>query len=124
MVEPIRAEATEQIHLINDAIHDWVFDVEEIQFDPQEATLRIRFVPEEVYTEFQKSGKCEGLPVGRQLVLFVKNVLDYKISDTEKIRYYDLNIVSYDQKTKVLQIIGCIPFKIQVHVSDLLLELS
>lgn len=124
MSKVLQVQAANQLDLINNAIHDWWFDVDEIRFDREKATLTMRFVPEEVYRSSRRSSPRDRGKPSKQMYLVARNVLEFRVKDTEKVRFYDLNVLKYDPAKKSLRFSTGVPIEIEARVSDLFIELA
>lgn len=76
-----------------DQLHDWLFDLDAIEWDKQTHQIRIPF-----------SEHKRRLAVGKyEKILVVVGVLNMEICDTEKIGFYDLNIVTFESRKLVFK---------------------
>ena len=101
----------EQISDLLDVVHDLWFDVERIKFDPEEKVVQIRLERDQKKLE---SGSNE------TVILKIRNASQLLVNDTEKVGYYDLNEVKY-QNGRVIITAG-IPIDIQVEVGAFEIE--
>ena len=97
-----------------DGIHDWYFDVEKIGYNQESRTVTVFLVPTK-----------QDIPALNNYVkLEIFNVKNIEIQDTEKIGYYCLNTVKYNEVSKTIQIYCDVPLKIKIFTDGLKIEAS
>ena len=109
-----------QVAAVNEAIHDYWFDVDRITFDASASTLSLPFprppagaVDKHVFVSRKHDeGNVES-------VLRIKRVRRWRIEDTNKVGYYDFNELRYDPGKKVIRITTGIPILIEIEVERL-----
>jgi hypothetical protein len=87
---------------LNWLLHDKWFDVDKLTFDKPKKEFRLNF------------GEQKNL---HDQCLNISGVLRCKITDTEKVRIYDIYELSVDLERNKIRITGCIPIKITLDVS-------
>ncbi len=108
MNEIISIDNFSQINNVLDLVHDCWFDIEKIQFSEQDSILKLFFEEKKLF----KFGKK------KTGVLKVKNVISYKIKESEYVGIYDINRIGFDEKNKTLFIITGIPLNFFIKVSS------
>ena len=116
MSEEIRVRNGHGLSCVIDRVHDFWLDLEEVDFDATSGILRVR-VFEEVGDRADRPATREKLPT--DLVMTLAHVESIDINDTERVRFYDINSISYDPDAGILTISTGIPLGFYVHVSDL-----
>jgi hypothetical protein len=109
-LEPVPAlEFTDPTALdeLLDLIHDRWFDADAIQLTG--TNLLIPFASKAV----RRASKAE-----IDSVLVIEQVRGYDLVDTEQIRLYDFNDVSFDEQSSRLAITTGIPLKLEVEVDE------
>ena len=102
----VNVTSADGIHAIVDELHDWWFDADAIEFDRERNTIRIPF-----RREPWRSGSEPA-----DAALIVRGAISLGLDDTEKIRFYDLNTISYDERTRSLVLTGAIPIVVTIGV--------
>ncbi len=85
-------------------LHDAWFDIEKIKFEASEKTMTILFA----------SDQKTLLAGDGDVVLTIQNIKSYTIEDSEKVRFYDLFKIEWDDKINSLKIICNIPLKLEL----------
>lgn len=102
-----------QLPQLLDLVHDHWFNVERIALDKQQKTVSI-------HLERKKASLAKGSETGIRLL--IRNAESLTITDTERVRDYDLNDIKYDSESRSLIITGGIPIRIQIEVTSLHIE--
>jgi hypothetical protein len=96
-------------------VHDYWFNVENVNYDPVSETVTLRAEP-------RHSALSRGSRDG--IMIEVKNVESFAVKDTEKVRDYDINEITFDPATNTLLITGGIPIELAFSVRRLELHAS
>lgn len=119
MALEVRVTDPAEVDHIHSLIHDNFFEPENVVFDSDSRTLVFPFerdAMEEVNLGclwvFTRRPK---IPV-KVCLLKVHNVRDYTIRDTERIGKYDFNVIEYNAKEKVVEIMTNFPIGISIKV--------
>ncbi len=104
-----------QLPELVDLVHDHWFDVERIGYDRDHKAVTFRVEP-------RKADLAKG--TGKGLLIEVRNVEDLNIRDTEKVRDYDINEITFDPATRTIALTGGIPIEIRIRVRDLEIHAS
>jgi hypothetical protein len=96
---------------LHELIHDRWFNVEHVLLDPETRSVVIHIEPSG--RALRWGGSARGA------IFTVRNVEDLMINNTEKVRDYDINEVTYDEATRTLVLAGCIPIEIVFRVTRL-----
>lgn len=88
-------------NLIADLIHDRFFDVESISWDRDRQ-----------YLEFSYFKDDDLKAIGGKISF--GHVIDLKLIDTEKIRYYDLNFINWNERENKIEIVTNIPLTFEI----------
>ncbi len=102
--------ADDQLPELLNLVHDHWFNVERITLDKQQNTVSI-------YLERKKASLSKDSNTG--IGLLIRNAESLTITDTERVRDYDLNDIKYDSESRSLIITGGIPIRIQIEVTSL-----
>lgn len=86
---------------IADMVHDRFFDVESIRWDKDGQYLEVSYF------------KNDDLKAIEGKITF-KHVVDMKLIDTEKIRYYDWNFINWNEKEKQIEFVTNIPLTFEI----------
>jgi hypothetical protein len=95
-------------------VHDRWLDAESIAFDSRNSTLSIRYLTE------TGSPACFINRVrfpAFECSLRIARVESYSVRDPQKVRFYDLNTITYDPKSMCVKLETGVPIEIQVIVS-------
>jgi len=98
-----------------DLVHDCWFDAEALAIDPKTQSIVFRVEP-------KHSALARGSPRG--IVVAIKNVLNLSIQDTERVRDYDINEITFDPTARTISISGGIPITIVIEVAALEIHAS
>ena len=105
-----------------DILHDRWFDLDQVLFDPQDCVLTIPFSNESIpgsrrirWSDFFSRAPGQGF----ECFLRIANVESYSVVDTEKVRFYDLNELTYEPEAKRIRITAGVPLQMTVTVKDL-----
>ncbi len=104
-----------QIGDLLDLIHDYWFNVELVSLDRRSKSVTFHVEPNHDALE---QGSSSGITVT------VQNVDDLIIKDTERVRDYDINEITFDPATRIIMITGGIPIEIILRVSALEIHAS
>ncbi len=103
-------------------IHDCWFDLDRIQFDAGDSALTIPFRCERSHEGsrirwsvfFSRArGRCF------ERLIRIGHVDSYSVVDTQKVRFYDFNELTYDPETKQIRITTGVPLEMTVTVKEL-----
>ena len=86
---------------IADMVHDRFFDVENIRWDKDRQYLEIAYF---------KDDNCKTVE-GK---ISFRHVVDIKLIDTEKIGYYDLNFINWDEEENKIELVTNIPLTFEI----------
>jgi hypothetical protein len=102
---------TEQFDALLDLIHDWFFDVNST-FGSQEG--------DRMQLDFRINARrfLDNDDTDRVLVT-VFNIRAIEIYDSERVGFYDLNKITFDEKTQAVSFVTGIPLTFKLHVSHL-----
>lgn len=110
---------------ITDFIHDWVFDLEKINFDSSSKIVTIPF-EREFYEHRQKSASILGrasIPICSCCVkIFYVN--EIYVKDTERVGSYDFGNLEFDESSNRVIINTNIPLEFTVYVSKFKISMS
>lgn len=104
-----------QIDDLLDLVHDYWFNIEKVSLDRESKSVTIQTEP---YRRALEQSSASGITVT------VKNVDGLIIKDTEHVRDYDINEITFDQATRTIMIMGGIPIEIILRVSALEIQTS
>ncbi len=110
-----------QIPSIDDLIHDFWFDVSNIEFESNTSALRIEFERELIdkSTVVEKKWFVKKIEVPLvQCFLNIHHVESYKIDDTERVGRYDFTSLEYNSDLRCISINTGTPIYIQIKVRD------
>jgi hypothetical protein len=127
MTAQLRAENEADLALISDALHDAWFNAEKIRFDGASGELTIPFEKQLILPA--RGDREPGLfdrAVRRSILCFlrIRNVIEYSVSDTEKVTFYDLSNLHFDQKRREVQLETGIPIQVRIKVGSLCVHLD
>lgn len=118
-MEKVTIYKPDELNQINDLIHDCFFDIDRITVDNNTCILYFtrylvsRKKPIKRWFLF-KQYETPGL----ECILEIHEVKSYSIKDTQKVRFYDLNELIFDQKTNMILVRTGIPVSIKIEVSS------
>ena len=116
-----RIQDYNQMSLILDIIHDCWFDLDDINYYPEESLLVIKFERELICEGVLEGGgiffKRVRIPTIECLLNFY-HVRNFVINDTEKVGRYDLTGIEYQADLKRLFINTGIPLDIMLEVEQ------
>ena len=104
-----------QLTELMDLVHDHWFNLETVALDPKSRSVVL-------YVEPRRSALAQGSCRG--ITLTVKNVEDLTVKDTEHVRDYDINEITFDPTTRTIVLTGGIPIEIVLRVSALEIDAS
>lgn len=90
---------------IADMLHDRFFDVESIRWDRDGRYLELSYF------------KDDNVKVPGGKISF-RHVVDAKLVDTEKIRYYDLNFIDWDEEKNKIKLVTNIPLTFEITATE------
>lgn len=102
---------------VADILNGAWFDLEDMKFSQDSRELIIRFRREAPHRVARLASVSSATGSGPELVLVIKDVLEYEVRDTEKVGIYDLNRLKYDAATNCIELRGGIPLLIRIRVS-------
>jgi hypothetical protein len=120
-VKSISIQHPDQIHIIDDVIHDAWFDVSNIEFDSDTSVLSIEFDRElkDKSTVIEKNWMMEKREVPLvQCFLNIFQVESYEIDDTERVGSYDFTTLEYNSDLRCISIITGTPIGFEIKVRD------
>ena len=100
---------TNQLSELLDLIHDYWFNLDEIELNRNTRSIIIFAAPTHAELKHRSAGRT----------IVIKNAEELNIIDTEKVRDYDINEITFNVETCTLSITCGIPLKIDVRVSVL-----
>lgn len=119
-MERVTIYKPDELNQINDLIHDCFFDIDRITIDNN--TFILYFTR---YLESRKKPinswflfKQYETP-GLECILEIHEVKSYNIKDTQKVQFYDLNELAFNQATNMILIRTEIPLSIEIEVLSL-----
>ena len=123
MSTTIRATTSEQLSDINDVIHDYWFNVEDISYSPEDRQLRIRFLRPPLI-EHRPRARGWGLfrtssPSNVEAVLHIRFVKDWVCRESEGIGSYDFNVVRFSESDGRVSITTGVPLELHAAVDQL-----
>lgn len=91
----------ENLNKINEFIHDWFFDIDDVNFDPSAGILVIPFVRGFSEEEIKGTSLLDNLLLRTKVPYYkcclkILNVIEYHITDTEQIGNYDFCSIEFD----------------------------
>lgn len=101
-------------------IHDLWFDLQRLRFDQPAGTLKIDLFDEDQYLAARSRPQCN--PTANFSLTFA-HVEAVDVRDTQRVRFYDINSISYDPDSKLVTISTGIPLEFRIRVTDLELAL-
>ncbi len=104
-----------QLPKLLDLVHDYWFNVEQLALDPETRSVVLRLEP-------SHSALIQGSSSGFGVVIM--NVDELTIKDTEKVRDYDINEITFDPTERTLVLTGGVPIEIAFRVSALEIRVS
>jgi hypothetical protein len=125
-VEVMRIFAPSDLDRINDFVHDWPFDLDEIVFDKAGSTLTIGFT-KEIFEErtVRRGGliKRISIPITK-CRLIIHHVISHEIVDTANIGSYPFDTIEYDADARRVSINTVVPLDFSVWVDRLELSIQ
>lgn len=112
----MRITKPSQIRELLNEVHDLWFDVETLKSQPDTHTITLRL---ELCSKMLRETPSE-----KSRFLTIRSVEGMTIHDTERIGYYNLDTILWDQERKKILITGGIPISIELIVRTLDLELQ
>lgn len=118
----VRITDRAELNRINELIHDYWFDLEDVTFDEATSAVQIRFLRPRLGPAEKSSGWSLFRRVDVDYVgsfLRIAQVRSWALEDTERIGSYDFNELRYDQAAHRIQIATGIPLGFHVDVEAL-----
>lgn len=117
MDEPTRivvARTPTELELINSAIHDGWFSLNDLEFDPARGELRALFTHDESVVRSLSSlkGRRAGLVV-------IRRVTSWELDDRQRVLWYDFNRLTYHPSRGRLQVLTNIPLLLRADLAAL-----
>jgi hypothetical protein len=109
-----------EIERLTERLHDSWLDVESLIFDTASASIKVRCL-----TNLKPRSLVERIRFpARECFMKISNVSSVSVEDTQKIRYYDIDNLSYDHEGQYLEIKTGIPVRILIFVKsvDIVIE--
>ena len=89
---------------IADMVHDRFFDVESISWDKDRQYLEVTYFKDD-----------DSKTIGGKISF--RYVINLKLVDTEKIRYYDLNFINWNERENKIELVTGIPLTFEITAS-------
>lgn len=105
-----------EISRLVDHVHDFWLDANSIQFIPAKSIVTIRYLKDLEPRSFL--GSRARFPA-EECFLKISSVTSLSVQDTAKVRFYDINTVTYDLASKCVEIKTGVPICIRAIVNDL-----
>jgi hypothetical protein len=124
---PITVRTPPEIDRLNSVVHDCFFDLGGISYDGSRAILTIPFkrtLQQPGLKGFIQIFRIRVGDAGKEWLLRIFHVVNFTVSDSEKVRYYDINELRYDGEHRRLTLATGIPLTFEVVVSDFELSLE
>jgi hypothetical protein len=122
---PTTARTASELSKINQLIHDYWFDIEDVSFDAQAGVVTLPFTrPEQDKDrEVGKARLLQKVEVPYYLFLLrIYHVKQWHVEDRERVGLYDFNEVIYELPSGLVRITTGIPIHLVAEVEEL--ELS
>lgn len=127
MFTKITAEASDELGIITDFVHDCWFDLDSVKHDQNLGTITVTFkklivIPQTRLNKwsFFKRRKT----IERYFNLEVAHTKEYEINDTEKVGMYDFIEVKYNKDEKEVVILTGIPLDFHVRVEQFKISIN
>lgn len=115
----VRITKGSDLSRINEVIHDYWFDLDDVTFDEATSILEIRFPRPSVKNAVPSSGwsllRRVEVPYVESF-LRIHHVQGWALEDTERIGSYDFNELRFDEGKQRIQITTGVPLKLSAHV--------
>lgn len=108
------AANADQLAAISDTVHDWWFDLDTVRFDESSGCVTIELMAEE---DYRRAVKGEAVPSRSKIKLVVENAIALDIEDSERVGYYDLNRLEFDEHAGIVRLLTGIPLVVEIRVS-------
>jgi hypothetical protein len=105
-----------QLPALIERVHDFWLDADAIQFNSQDSVVTIRYLKE--IKPSSLFGSRARFPA-EECFLRIHDATSLSVQDTKKIRFYDINTVTYDSASRCVQITTGVPITIRVLVNAL-----
>ena len=96
-------------------IRDGWLDADSISFDSEKAILRLRYLKSSGQSPFVNRLWFPAM----ECFLIVRGVSSYSVKDDQKVRFYDIEALSYDPAAKRIRLKTGIPLEVSLVVVDL-----
>lgn len=112
----------ENLNRINEFVHDWFFEIEDVDFDPSAGILLIPFVRGFWEEEVKGTSIIDKLLFRSKVPYFecclkIQQVIEYQITDTEQIGGYDFCSIEFDG-LNTINIVTNIPLSFKIIVNE------
>lgn len=118
----VRITRGSELRRINEIIHDYWFDLDDVTFDEATSMLEIRFSRPSVRTDSPASRwwllRRVEVPYVESF-LRIHHVRSWALQDTERIGSYDFNELRFDEGKQRIQITTGVPLSLAVDVARL-----
>lgn len=122
METEVRITQSKELHRINEVIHDYWFDLDELTFDQVTATLEIRFSRPPLESSargfwrslFSKGDAC--CANGR---LRIHHVCSWSLEDPQEVGCYDFNELRFDESSRRVEVTTGVPLGLYAEVESL-----
>ena len=120
MARPVGPNTSAGPHQLTSQLHDSWLDVDGVEFDQTRRTLVFH-----VYGRRKRglvSRLIRRIPLSERFfrigTLEFDDVVSFTVTDTEKIQYYDINEVRYNEKDNEVRILTGCPIDIRINVNS------
>lgn len=118
----VRIRKNQDLSRINEVIHDYWFDLDDVTFDDATSMLEIRFSRPSVKNDAPASGwsllRRVKVPYVESF-LRIHQVRGWALEDTERIGSYDFNELRFDEGKQQIQITTGVPLGLHADVEGL-----
>ena len=117
----VRINDGSQLKRVNEVIHDYWFDLDEVVFDKETSTLQIRFTRPRLEPSPKRSGLALLHKVDVPYVeafLRIHHVLRWTAEDSERIGSYDFNELLFDEARKRIRVSTGVPLVLFADVEE------
>jgi hypothetical protein len=105
-----RYDTAEGLDRLSETIHDCWFDLNEVVYPEITGRFQVHLA--------QSRRRLRSRP-DEAMVLIIEQVLGYEVSDSAKIRYYDIKDVTYEEPSQRVILRGCSPITLRIRVRHL-----
>lgn len=118
----VRITKGSDLSRINEVIHDYWFDLDDITFDDATSTLEIRFSRPSSKTDAAASGwsllRRVEVPYVESF-LRLHHVWRWALEDTQRIGSYDFNVLRFDEGKQRIEVTTGVPLDLSADVERL-----